>query len=130
MEVESVVNLFSNVGFPMGLLILVFFAGRAIWPRIKLWGDAVTAKVVQWFESQVSLVEALKGSLHETRTDIQHVAKTQEIMARQQVKSNRIFDRLVTVMENSTCVATDKIRTAKQDYDSDEFTSTSEDDSG
>lgn len=129
MEIEAVVNLFSNVGFPVGLLILAYWAGRGIWSKSKVWGDALLVKIMEWFEAQTHLVETLRSSLNETRTDIQQISKTQEILARQHVRTNRIFDRVVTVMENSKCVATDQLRQAKKDYDSDEFTESSEDSS-
>ena len=127
MTPETITGLLTNVGFPTGLLLLSYFALRAMAAFLRPWLENIFGRMIAWFDAQTELVRRLKESIDATANHVEHIAKTQEILARGQQRANRIWDRVVGVMERSPCISPDMVQEAKRDYDSDDFRNVGED---
>jgi len=130
MTPETITGLLTNVGFPTGLLILSYFAIRAMAAFLRPWLEKIFTRVVSWFDAQTELVRRLKESIDATAANVEHISRTQEILVRGQQRANRIFDRVVGVMEHSPCVSPEMVKEARRDYDSDDMSDVGEDSSG
>ena len=129
MTPDAIFSLMANVGFPTGLLVLSYFALRGGAAFLRPWLENIFGRIVNWFDAQTELVKTLKKSLDDTATNVENSARTQEILARGQTRANRIWNRVVSVMEKSPCVSADEVERAKNEYDSDQYSEKDKEDS-
>ena len=130
MNAEALLNLLANASFSSVLLLFIYLFARGASAFLRPWLEGVFTRIIGWFDAQTELVQSLRVSLGETATNVDRIAKTQEIMARGLTRTNRIWNRVVGVMEASPCVSKEQIEAAQQEYDSDDLTEKDDSSSG